>query len=98
MWRENNPIRYLYCNLKTHSKERGIGFSLTFQEFKTFCEETDYHNRKGRTPDAYTIDRLDPNGPYSRENIRILSHAENSERKDKPYDPTTDSYDGPDPF
>lgn len=89
-WRVNNPITYAYHNLKNHAKARGIQFLLTIDEFKKFCHETNYHIERGQDPDSLTVDRKDPDGPYSYDNIRPLGHYANSIRADNPeLDPVT---------
>lgn len=86
-WREKNPIHDAFLNLKHHAKQRRIGFELTLEEFTKFCHETNYHENKGRKNESTTVDRIDPNGPYSISNIRPLSHLENSTRRDAPPEP-----------
>ena len=99
-YRENNPIKYLYDNLRTHARERGKGFEITFEEFQKFCAETKYHELKGRDPDSMTIDRRDPSGPYSYDNIRPLDHYSNSIRQDNPdlSVPSPEPFDKNEPF
>jgi hypothetical protein len=103
-WRKGNPILAAYDSLRTHARQRGIQFLITREEFEKFCHETNYHVEKGRDPNSATVDRKDPNGPYSYENIRPLGHYENSVRKDNPdlnppIPPAPDKYDTDDePF
>lgn len=83
-FREKHPIAYLYNNTKHHARQRGIEFLLSKEEFRQFCEQTNYHLLKGRRGDAMTIDRRDSNGPYSIDNIQPLTHTENSTKRDDP--------------
>lgn len=79
-WRQKNPERYSYNNLKHNSVRRGIEFSLTFEEFKKFCHETDYLRGAGRTCTSLSIDRIDPNRGYILENLQVLTVSENSKK------------------
>lgn len=82
-WKKNNPIRAAYCNLRTNAKRRGKEFTITFEEFEKWCEETQYMFGKGRTATSYTIDRIDPERGYSIDNIRVLTNSENVRRHQK---------------
>lgn len=86
-WRERNPARYAYNKLKSNAKRRKKGFTLTFEEFQDFCAETGYLELRGRDADSATIDRIGNDGPYSRDNIQVLTNSENSSKPDKPYNP-----------
>lgn len=75
--RKNNPIRASYQALKDNAKRRGKAFLLTFEEFKQFAIETKYYKKKGIYKKNYHIDRIDENGPYSVDNIQVLTNTEN---------------------
>ena len=81
LWREKNPVRDAYLNLKHHAKWRGVGFALSLQEFSDFCESTSYIQNKGRTGDALAVDRIDGSRGYEVGNIRVLTCSENSRRE-----------------
>lgn len=80
-WRENNPVKYAYNNLKGSAKRRGLEFTLTFEQFEEFAVRTEYIQNKGKKRDSYTIDRINPLKGYIIENIRILPLSVNSSRK-----------------
>jgi len=85
-WRREN-VKYSYNNLKGRAKQRGIEFTLTFEQFRRFCVKTKYIQNKGRTVDSYTIDRKDPRKGYTIRNIRILPlHLNAGRRKILDYD------------
>lgn len=73
----NNPQKYTYNVLKNNAKRRGKSFELTFAEFQKLCEETGYMDSKGRTANAATLDRKDPNKGYTYDNIRVISNSLN---------------------
>lgn len=79
----NNPEFYYFNHLRGNAKRRGKEFNLTLNEFKQFCNETGYLEKKGKDKNSMTIDRIDSKKGYSINNIRILSHYENSIRADK---------------
>jgi hypothetical protein len=76
-WRKSNPIHAAYLALKHNAKRRGKSFNLTLVEFEKFALETKYSVRKGTSSKSYHIDRIDENGPYSLENIQVLTNAQN---------------------
>lgn len=81
-WRERNPLRYLLKNLRGHAKARGITFTITYEQWVEFCLRTGYHQSVGTEAGSATVDRIDPRFGYHADNIRVLSHAENSARQD----------------
>lgn len=81
--RKKDPIRYAYQTLKDNSKRRGKEFTLTLEEFKTFCVHTDYITGKGKSKESYSIDRVDNTKGYTIDNIRVITLSENSKKKTK---------------
>ena len=79
-FKQTNPVGYHYGTLRQNAKRRGKEFTLTIDEFRTFCEETNYLEKKGKHKRAASIDRIDPNRGYSIDNIQILSLSENSKK------------------
>lgn len=94
-WYLRHPIEYRFARLKMDSKRRGIGFELTIEDFREFCNLTGYHVKSGCTPESLTIDRIRPGEPYKRGNIRIATHQINSIRQD---DEDLSQYPGGEPF
>ena len=78
--KENNPVVYTFNMLKNNAKRRGKAFDLTIEQFREFCEETNYIALKGRHKKAATIDRIDHTKGYSIDNIQILSLQENGKK------------------
>ena len=64
--------------LRHSARKRKLPFTLTLPEFRKFCEETRYLERRGNEPESLTIDRINPNEGYHIWNIRVLTHEENS--------------------
>lgn len=76
-WREKNPIRDAYNNLKSNAKRRKKVFDLTFEEFKEFAVKTEYLDKKGRSATGYHVDRIREEDGYTRDNIQVLTNSEN---------------------
>jgi hypothetical protein len=84
--KETNPIGYTFNLLHQNAKRRGKEFKLTLGEFKTFCEETNYIELKGKTKKSASIDRIDPRKGYEIGNIQVLSLQANSSKGCNPPD------------
>lgn len=82
-WKEKNPEKYCYNNLKQNSKRRKKSFTLTFDQFLQFCKKTDYLVGKGKKKESYSIDRIDPNKGYDLDNIQVLTLSSNSRKGTK---------------
>ena len=76
-FKQRRPVTYAYQTLKDNSKRRGIEFTLTLQEFNDFCYESEYLQGKGRSKSGYSIDRMDNNKGYTRDNIKVMLFADN---------------------
>lgn len=76
-YRNKYPIKAAYYSLKGHAKSRGKVFELTYEQFKHFCVETDYINKKGRTKNGYHVDRIDESKGYTIDNMQLLTNSEN---------------------
>ena len=79
-WYEKYPLKYVFGFLKQNAKRRGIEFRLSLEEFKDFCEETNYLELRGQTKESLSIDRKDPREGYHRKNIQVLTLSENSSK------------------
>lgn len=76
-WRAKNPEKAAYNNLKSNAKRRGKFFDLTFDQFKEFCQSTEYIKRKGRKANCIHVDRIDENKGYTEDNIQALTNSQN---------------------
>jgi hypothetical protein len=84
-WVEKNPLRAAYKTLKSHARERGKDFSLTFEQYKVFAVKTDYLKRKGKTSLSLQVDRIDNSKGYHFWNIQALTLRENTRKQHVPY-------------
>ena len=87
-WRKKYPMKAAFENLKHNSKRRKKDFSLTFSQFKKFAIKYNYLAGKGRTAEAYHINRIEPSKGYSIDNIQVLTNSENLKKRHG----TLDSY------
>jgi hypothetical protein len=78
MLKERHPETYTLNAIRQRAKKRGIPCTITLEEWKDFCKRTGYLKLRGQEPHSFTIDRIDDTHGYHINNIRILSHAENS--------------------
>jgi len=76
----NNPLRYWFDVLRQNAKRRNKEFSLNIDEFRDFCERTKYLENKGRSPSSYSIDRINNELGYSKDNIQVCSFGGNSRK------------------
>ncbi|MGL4567323.1 MAG: hypothetical protein ACRCU6_02200 [Fusobacteriaceae bacterium] len=75
--KEIDPAQYYYWNLKSNAKRRKKDFNLTLEEFRIFCNKTGYLDKRGKTKNSYSIDRINPKKGYSLDNIQMLKLGEN---------------------
>jgi len=80
-WRQRNPIRASYLNLKNNAKRRGKEFTLTFAEFQQFAVKNQIVYGKKRTADTWSIDRVNPELGYSVDNIQRLTLSQNTAKR-----------------
>jgi hypothetical protein len=79
--KENNPIAYTYDMLKQNAKTRNKVFTLTLEQFKKFCTDTNYIELKGKTGGSASIDRKDPNKGYEFGNLQVLTLSANTSKR-----------------
>jgi hypothetical protein len=84
-WNERHPLARAFHNLRSHAKERGKDFSLTFEQFRSFALNTDYMSRKGKSSISFQIDRKDDSKGYCASNIQCISLRENMRKQFVPY-------------
>lgn len=76
--KERHPITYWYNIIKQNAKRRGKPFLITKEDFKQFCEKTNYLELKGKNKNSMSIDCIINEKGYVKGNIRMLSLSENS--------------------
>ena len=68
-----------------NARRRGKPFSLTLEQFGEFCKRTGYNERKGKTANSMSIDRIRDCDGYHANNIRTITLSANTKRQ---YDPS----------
>ena len=76
-------MQYAFQNLRTHARERGIPFNLSFTAFRRFALQSDYLNKKGNGKYCLTVDRRNNLKGYTPRNIQPLTRARNREKQAK---------------
>lgn len=84
-WKEKNPLKYSFGNLRRRAKQRGHEFSLTFEQYVEFSVKTGYARLKGKTSLSLSIDRKKNDRGYHADNIQAITLAENSRKQYVPF-------------
>lgn len=69
-----------YINLRENAKRRKKVFTITFDDFKQFCYQTDYMVGKGRTKNCYSVDRKKEELGYIPGNLQCLTVGQNKKK------------------
>jgi len=71
-------VAYTYNFWKQNAKRRKKFFDVTLEQFREFCERTNYISLKGREADCASIDRDLIELGYTISNLQILTVSQNS--------------------
>lgn len=82
-YKTNHPIKFLYANRRSQAQRRGISWNWPFDDFKSFVEESNYLNMKGRRAEAMSLDRINNNLGYQPGNVQVLSFGQNAAKGTK---------------
>lgn len=77
MLKKSQPATYVLNAIRGRARQRKLPFTITLAEFKKWCAETGYLEKRGREPDSFTIDRIDHDKGYHIWNIQIKTFEEN---------------------
>lgn len=66
-----------YRDHKRHAKLRGIEFLLSYREWLCIWEQSGHLSERGRGRGKYVMARYGDVGPYSKDNVRIVTNAAN---------------------
>jgi hypothetical protein len=84
IWRQKYPMKASFQSLRqnTRRREKIQGkpkpFTITFEDFKEFCYETEYMAGKGRNKNSHSVDCIVEELGYVRGNLQKLTVSENS--------------------
>jgi hypothetical protein len=92
--RETDPEAYYYRvwkgnvsrrRKKATTEKQRYDFTVTLEEFRQFCKETNYMALKGRGKTKCAIDRIRVNEGYHFNNLQILTNSLNSHKRNAEY-------------
>ena len=66
-----------YASQKCAAKKRGIDFQLTFDEWYKVWSDSGHWHQRGRGSEKYCMARHQDTGPYSINNVSIITNHEN---------------------
>ena len=87
-FRNDNPLQQMLSGTKSSAKKRGLVFELTIEDIvipetcKYLGIELEFNVGKGLLPQTPSIDRIDTNKGYTKDNIQIISHKANALKSD----------------
>lgn len=62
-----------FCDLKKDYKRLGVEFKFTYEDWLAWWAQ--YPDvRRGNTRDGFSMVRINPNGPFCRENVHLVSN------------------------
>lgn len=76
---DNGTMPNRFRNQKRSAKNRGISWELTYPEWLEIWQQSGHLNERGKGGGKYVMSRMCDMGPYSKENIVIKTHNENSQ-------------------
>lgn len=74
------PIRKVFYDLRHSAKRRDIPFELDLPWFEKWIVTTEYMEKRGRSSDDLTIDRINEELGYTKTNIQVLRKGDNSSK------------------
>jgi hypothetical protein len=67
-----------YATHKSHAKQRGVEFKMTFDEWLSVWTDSGHWNERGHRRGCYVMARYGDVGPYAVDNVKIILHEANS--------------------
>jgi hypothetical protein len=77
LYRANNPAKEVFRQIKDRAQRRNQIFELTFDEFMSEIEGTEYMTRRGTGINELHLDRIEVWRGYVKGNIRVITAEEN---------------------
>lgn len=75
--RQRDKVRAAFTNLKSNAKRRKKEFEITLDQFRAWCTKVKYIGHCTRSPEGYTIDRINNQLGYTLDNIQVLTRSDN---------------------
>ncbi len=81
-WKEKHPLKYHFNKLRNRAKERGHAFTLSFAKYEFICIEAGWvQENRGKTGNAYSIDRVRSAEGYHDDNVQVMTLSENCRKR-----------------
>lgn len=80
MLKQRQEATYVLNMLRHSARKRALEFTLTVEQFKSWCAQTGYLQKRGTKTTGLTVDRIDHSKGYHIWNITTATHLENSTR------------------
>lgn len=75
------PYLDAYINHRAHSKKRGIGFRISFDDWLAIWWESGHIDERGKHAGQYVMARIDDQGAYEVGNVCIVTCNQNHREK-----------------
>lgn len=70
-----------YIRQRANAVRRGIKWDISFEEWWNVWQQSGKWEERGREAHQYCMSRKNDNGPYSVENVKIVTMKENSQER-----------------
>jgi len=90
-YKQKHPVEYAFQTLRNNVNRRNrlrlkqgkplIPFTITLEEFREFCYETDVLHGRGRLSLSYHIDRIIEELGYAKGNLQKLTNCDNVKKE-----------------
>lgn len=74
-------VRNIFTQQRNGAKQRGIPWKFTFEEWCDVWLASGKWSERGRGSDQYCMHRLFDVGPYSKDNVEIITNRQNHRLK-----------------
>jgi len=68
-------VRLAFQRMECQARFRGETFTLTEAEFRLFWPTPELFNRRGTKPTDLILTRIDPTGPWSKDNCQVVERS-----------------------
>ena len=80
IYNTKNPYG-VYMRQRANARGRGILWEISFEDWWSVWQQSGKWEERGREAHQYCMSRKNDDGPYSVENVRIVTMKENSQER-----------------
>jgi hypothetical protein len=73
-----NKLKEAFASCKSDATRRGVEWRLTFDEWLSIWQASGHLHERGQGAGKYCMARHGDIGPYATDNVKIITHSENS--------------------